>query len=81
MVKTIFGEQIVNLTGDDLDPADRPRWQSLQTESYRLLKLLEMDVIFLQASRKSETATPRIRAMSERIKILIGYCEALLQKE
>lgn len=80
-VKAVFGGQIANLTGDELDPADLPRWQSCQTESYRLMKLLEMDLMFLQASRQAQTATPRIAAMTERIKTLIGYCEALLQKE
>lgn len=73
-----FQEQIARLSGDGLDPAVAPRWQSLQTEIHRQMRLLEMDLIFLQASRQSATAQTRQAAMNNRIKTLIGYCEGIM---
>lgn len=77
----IFQCQIANLTDKDREPSEMARWQSFQTEVHRLLRLLEMDVMFLQASRRSTTAAARAISMSERIKTLIGFCDALLQNE
>lgn len=77
----IFQHQIATLTDNDLDPSEVPRWQSFQTEVHRLLRLLEMDVMFLQASRQSQTKASRAIAMRDRIQSLIGLCDALLHKE
>ncbi len=80
-VKQVFSQQITSLTGDELDPEIEPRWRSFQTEIYRALRLLEMDMTFLQASRRSATANPRQAAISDRLSTLIGYCQALLQAD
>ena len=73
-----FVQQIVNLDGD-LEPDDEPRVRSYQTEMSKQLRLLGMDVMFLQAARQPETAASRQEQLSHRIQSLISYCDALLQ--
>ncbi|WP_206757286.1 heterocyst frequency control protein PatD [Coleofasciculus sp. FACHB-1120] len=80
-VKQVFEQQITTLTGDELDPEIEPRWRSFQTEIYRALRLLEMDMTFLQASRRSATANPRQAAIGDRLSTLMSYCQALLQAD
>jgi len=80
-VQAIFQDQIAPLTSDDLDSTNPSRIQPFLTEIHRQMRLLQMDVMFLQASRNSETAQQRQIVISDRLKSLIGYCEALLQVE
>ncbi|MBD2294571.1 heterocyst frequency control protein PatD [Anabaena sphaerica FACHB-251] len=68
-----FVQQIVSLT--DLDS----RQQSYQTEMSKQLRLLEIDVMFLQGARQSATAQARIKTIEERLNTLIRYCQALLE--
>lgn len=77
----IFQRGVASLTDNDIDPSEVPRWQSFQTEFHRLLRLLEMDVMFLQASRQSATKASRAISMRDRVESLIGLCDALLHKE
>ena len=77
-VQQFFQQQVVSLDGD-LDPDSEARVRSYQTEMSKQLRLLGMDVIFLQAARQPETASCRQQQMSDRLKTLIGYCDALLQ--
>jgi len=78
-LQQVFQRRIASLTADQLDPALVSRWQSFQTEIHKQMRLLEMDVMFLQASRQSATSSVRYASMRSRIKTLLGYCEALLQ--
>lgn len=80
-VQEVFQRQIANLTSDDLDPVHPSRIQPYLTEMHRQMRLLQMDVMFLQASRNLTTTQQRQLTMSDRIKSLISYCEALLQVE
>ena len=63
-----------------LDPPATPLEQSYLTEIHKQLRLLGMDIKFLQASRVLATAQTRQTAASDRINTLIRYCDALLQK-
>lgn len=78
-VQQLFQSRIANLSADDLAPAQVSRWQSLQTEIYRQIRLLETDVMLLQAARSSATIVSRSSNVCDRIHTLIQYCEALLQ--
>ncbi len=77
----IFQHQIASLTDNDIAPSEASRWQSFQTEVHRLLRLLEMDIMFLQASRQSTTAKARAISLRDRITALIGLCDAILHKD
>jgi hypothetical protein len=57
------------------------RQQSYQTEISKQLRLLEVDVIFLQGARQSTTIQARLKTITERINILIRFCEAILHPD
>lgn len=77
-VQQFFQQIVRSLSINDLGPADAARVQSYQTEMSKQLRLLGMDVMFLQAARQSETIQQRQAQVSDRLQTLIGYCEALL---
>ena len=81
LVQVIFQQQIIILTSDGLDAGISSRWQSLQTEIHRSLRLLEMDIIFLRSSRQAVTVRGRLKSAGDRLDQLIGYCQVLLQEE
>ena len=77
-VKGLFESQIANLNGDDLPPDDTSRWQSVQTEIRKQMRLLETDMMFLQVARSSATLQTRLVGVCDRLNTLIQYCQALL---
>jgi hypothetical protein len=78
-VQQLFKSQIIPLNADDIAPDFVSRWQSLQTEIYKQMRLLDTDMMLLQASRSSATSRSRKEGVRDRINTLIQYCEALLQ--
>lgn len=78
-VQQLFQSQIICLTADDLGEDYTSRWQSFQTEIYKQMRLLETDMMLLQASRSSATSISRVSNACSRINTLIQYCQALLQ--
>ncbi|ASC71634.1 hypothetical protein XM38_025870 [Halomicronema hongdechloris C2206] len=53
--------------------------RSLQTEVNRHLRLLGMDVAFLQAARQPQTVQQRQAQMGDRIRTLEQFCQGLQQ--
>lgn len=80
-VQQIFQNQIASLSGDRPDSAILPRVQSYLTEIDKQMRLLLMDVMFLQAARRSETAQARLAQIRDRLHTLMEYCQALRQIE
>lgn len=78
-VQQFFQQQIVSLDAGDLDPALEPRVRSYQTEMSKQVRLLGMDVIFLQAARQPGTVQERQLMLCDRIVSLQRYCDAILQ--
>lgn len=76
-LQTFFQQQITVLTGQELDPAIATRWQSLQTEMHRELRLLNTDILFLASARQAETRSQRLTAVRDRLQRIIGYCTAI----
>ncbi|MBD1936697.1 heterocyst frequency control protein PatD [Microcoleus sp. FACHB-68] len=76
-----FQEKILSLPADELDRQTASRVQSYQIEMHKQLKLLDTDVMFLQASRQPATIQQRQAQLGDRIKTLMGYCEAVLGSE
>ena len=74
----LFQQQILSLNLGDL-AADEPRVRSYQTEINKQLRLLEIDLKFLQAARQPETAASRQRQIQQRVQNLLGYCDGILQ--
>lgn len=78
-VKQLFESRIASLSTEDFTPDDTSRWQSVQTEIYKQMRLLDTEMMMLQASRSSATFRARASGMSDRLDTLIHYCNVLLQ--
>jgi hypothetical protein len=72
ILQQFFQEQIV--------PLDSDEWheRSYRTEISKQLRLLDVDVLFLQGAKQKATIETRLKAISDRISILTGYCQAVL---
>jgi hypothetical protein len=79
-VKQLFLSEVANLSADDFAVDIMSRWQSIQTEIYKQMRLLETDLMLLQASRSDATTQTRTANVCDRISTLIRYCEALLEQ-
>jgi hypothetical protein len=57
------------------------RQQSYQTEISKQLRLLEVDVIFLESAKKSTTIQVRLKTIEERLNTLIRYSQSVLHPD
>jgi hypothetical protein len=55
------------------------REQSYKTEINKQLRLLEVDMMFLQGAKQLTTLQSRLKTIEERIDTLIRYCQAIIQ--
>jgi len=74
-LQKFFGQEIVPLTVDA-----NSREQSYHTEMSKQLRLLAIDVMFLQGARQTSTAQTRVKTISDRLSTLMQYCQAILQQ-
>ena len=79
-IQQIFQGEIASLSGDDLNSSSASRLQSYLTEIDKQLRLLAIDMTFLQAALKPATAQTRLAQISSRLHTLNGYCQAILEK-
>ncbi|NEQ24925.1 MAG: heterocyst frequency control protein PatD [Microcoleus sp. SIO2G3] len=79
-VKQLFISEVANLSADEFAEDIMSRWQSIQTEIYKQMRLLETDLMLLQAARSAATTQTRTASVGDRISTLIRYCEALLEQ-
>lgn len=77
-LRQFFQQQIIPLADEAADSPTQRRVQSYQTEMSKQLRLLEVDVMFLQAARQPSTANVRVDAIVNRLDTLIGYCNAMV---
>ncbi len=77
-VQQWFQTQIINLDNSELDPSIAFQVQSYLTEIHKQLRVLNVDVTFLQASRNPQTTQTRLANISDRLEILKGYCLSIL---
>lgn len=76
-----FRDQILvfDLTG--LDPKAEQQIQAFHVEINKQLKLLSLDVTFLQSAKQPSTVEQRLNQASDRLTLLLRYCDALLSPE
>jgi hypothetical protein len=77
-LQQFFQNQILKLDGNELSPELEQRIYSFQVEIDKQLRLLGMDIMFLQAARQEATGSQRRSQVSDRLSTLIRYCEAVL---
>lgn len=78
-LKDHFYKRVVPLKTDDIDLDYIGRWQSLQTELYRMMRLLETDMLFLQSSRNQVTRQARLKMISDRLVSMNHFCQEILK--
>lgn len=74
-----FQEQILPLPASELSPELAGIWQALQTELHRNLRLLQTEVLRLQAARQSPTQQQRLQAVRDRLQSAISQVRSLLE--
>lgn len=79
-VRQVFDRQIMILSEDELEGAIASRWQSVRTEIHRALRLLEMDMLFLNSAKQTATARTRLDSLQARIEQIVGYCQLVRQE-
>jgi len=72
-LQEFFVQQVVPLVDAN------SREQSYKTEISKQLRLLEVDVMFLQGAKQLATVQSRLKTIEERIDTLIRYCQAIIQ--
>ncbi|MEQ8963534.1 MAG: heterocyst frequency control protein PatD, partial [Coleofasciculus sp. C2-GNP5-27] len=78
-VKQLFDARIITISPDEVNQEQVSAWQSRQTEIHRHIRLLETDMLMLQAARNSATVQSRVAIICDRLNTLIQYCSAMLQ--
>lgn len=58
-----------------------PLVRSAQTEINRILRLLSLDVAFLQSARQPETQSQRLQQVGDRLTRLQEFCDGLLSSD
>ncbi|MCL6434265.1 MAG: heterocyst frequency control protein PatD [Leptolyngbyaceae cyanobacterium HOT.MB2.61] len=79
-LQQFFQTKILILNTNELPPEVEQRVQSYQVEIDKQLRLLGMDVMFLQAARQARTGEQRRKQVGDRILTLMRYCDALLEE-
>ncbi|MBE9144097.1 MULTISPECIES: heterocyst frequency control protein PatD [Planktothrix] len=77
--KVTFQTQIMGINESDFDPPVESQIQSYLTETHKQMRLLEMDLKFLQASHQSATFRTRLTQIQNRLDLLLSYGEAILK--
>ncbi|OIP72783.1 MAG: hypothetical protein AUK43_02135 [Oscillatoriales cyanobacterium CG2_30_40_61] len=78
-LKATFETEIMGISHGDFDPPVESLIQSYLTETHKQMRLLEMDMKFLQASRQSATFNSRLIPLQNRLNTLLSYCEDILK--
>ncbi len=74
----LLHQEIEPQLGTIADPGIQNQLRSLHTEMAKQLKLLTMDVNFLQVARQPSTIQQRQTQMGDRLQQLARYCNAAL---
>jgi hypothetical protein len=74
----LFEGQILDGDMGDIQPPNEGKMRSYLTESHRLLRLLPLDVMFMEVSRNPTTIEQRRQAYQGKLDLLIRYAEAAI---
>lgn len=75
-----FQQKLIGLeSSDELEPADASTLRSYNTEINKHLRLLGMDLTFLQAAKQPVTVQQRQAQIRDRIQLLLTFCQTILQ--
>lgn len=72
-------QQLATESGDILPETAYPSWRSLQTELHRELRLINVDLMFLENSRTAAMKDQKRQEIGDRLTRLEQYCAQILQ--
>jgi uncharacterized protein YlxP (DUF503 family) len=73
-----FSQTIARIDLTDIPPPANQRLQSLQVEIAKELRLLQMDLLFLQTAKQPQTVAHRQQQIQSRLATLLRYCAIVL---
>ena len=76
----LFQQQVAPLDLEALEPKLALKVRSLQVEINKQMRLLATDFLFLNTARRSATADQRQQQIGDRVKMLLQYCAAVVEK-
>lgn len=79
-LQQLFRSQILSLPKGELSLTLQHQVQAYHVEIDKQLRLLSMDVLFLQAARQAATVEQRLGQVRDRLDTLQRYCEALTEQ-
>ncbi len=79
-IQTLFQEQILSVSLEELDVTVIPLLRSAQTEIYKNLRLLGTELLFLTSSRQRKTRDRRLENVEGKVKELVGYCRGIIEQ-
>ncbi len=74
-----FQQVILPLPAEALPSGLASAWQTLQTELHRNLRLLQTELMFLQAARQPQTRQQRLQTCQARVQGAIAQARSLLE--
>jgi hypothetical protein len=78
LLQATFSQTIARIDLTDIPPPANHRLQSLQVEIAKELRLLQMDLLFLQTAKQPQTVAHRKQQMQGRLATLLRYCAIVL---
>ncbi len=77
----LWQTELVHWEGQGLSSEQYGRWRSLHTEIHRELRLLNVDLLFLQSSRSLAGVQQKQQQIGDRLRKLLQYCDLILNLE
>jgi hypothetical protein len=80
-LQATFSQTIEQIDLANIPPPANHRLQSLQVEIAKELRLLQVDMLFLQTAKQPETVAHRQQQIQNRLGTLLRYCAIVLAPE
>jgi hypothetical protein len=77
-LQATFSQTIARIDLTDIPPPANQRLQSLQVEIAKELRLLQVDLLFLQTAKQPQTVAHRQQQMQGRLTTVLRYCAIVL---
>jgi hypothetical protein len=77
-LQATFSQTIAPIDLTDIPPPANQRLQSLQVEIAKELRLLQVDLLFLQTAKQPQTLAHRQQQIQGRLATLLRYCAIVL---
>jgi hypothetical protein len=80
-LQATFSQTITQIDLTNIPPPANHRLQSLQVEIAKELRLLQVDLLFLQTAKQPETVAHRQQQIQSRLANLLRYCAIVLSPQ